>query len=350
MTNGTAAEAVHFGWADYSAFGLMVALSTIVGSLIGVCGKQDTKVDYLLGGRSMKVMPIAVSLVFRYCAYEIGWPPTMRCSLVSDHRVGLVQAVIDSVCWKRSGEIPTLFNRPGGERQPAPVLDNHIFHQVNAPASHSTVTSGLACIRDVNTLPRPATSPEPVAHRGHLGPDFSQRQLRQIMRYLEMRFNKQVRFLVSLLFDISIFLYIPIAIYVPALAFNQVSGINLHIATLTVPATCILYTMLSSPPSFQGGLKAVVWTDFLQSFVTVGSSVIVIAIGVMHAGGIGVVFDRSNVGQRLELFNFDPSPLERSTFWTVTVGMTFAWLSSMAASQGMVQKIIALPDIHSARK
>nr|CAD7412927.1 unnamed protein product [Timema cristinae] len=45
----------------------------------------------------------------------------------------------------------------------------------------------------------------------------------------------------------------------------------------------------------------------------------------------------------------DPSPFVRSTFWTVTVGMTFAWLSSLAASQEMVQKLISLPDIKSAR-
>ncbi|KAJ8868843.1 hypothetical protein PR048_030384 [Dryococelus australis] len=48
--------------------------------------------------------------------------PTMRFSLVSDHRVGLVLVVVDSVCWRRSGEIPTLDDRLGGERQTAPLV------------------------------------------------------------------------------------------------------------------------------------------------------------------------------------------------------------------------------------
>nr|CAD7588289.1 unnamed protein product [Timema genevievae] len=99
-----------------------------------------------------------------------------------------------------------------------------------------------------------------------------------------------------------------------------------------------------------GGLKAVVWTDFLQSFVTVGSSLSVIVIGLWRLGGPQVVWQRSYEGGRLELFNMDPSPFVRSTFWTVTVGMTFAWLFSLAASQGMVQKFISLPDIKSARR
>nr|CAD7416176.1 unnamed protein product [Timema poppensis] len=95
------------------------------------------------------------------------------------------------------------------------------------------------------------------------------------MLYLELRFSPQVRVLASVLFAITILLYIPIVIYVPALAFNQVSG---------------------------GGLKAVVWTDFLQSFVTVGSSLTVIIIGLWKLGGPQVVWQRSYEGGRLELF------------------------------------------------
>lgn len=39
-------------------------------------------------------------------------------------------------------------------------------------------------------------------------------------------------------------LYIPLVIYVPALAFNQVTGINLHAIALLVCAVCIFYTTL----------------------------------------------------------------------------------------------------------
>ncbi|XP_063227298.1 sodium-coupled monocarboxylate transporter 1-like isoform X2 [Bacillus rossius redtenbacheri] len=279
MTNSTGTPSPYFGWADYSAFGLMVALSTVVGGLIGVCGKQDTKADYLLGGRSMKVFPIAVSLVFSQLSgiALIGVPTEVYTHGTQYYAISFSLVI-------------------------ASLINNYLFLPV-----------------------------------------FFDLKLTSTYEYLELRFNQKIRFLMSLLFDISIFLYIPIVLYVPALTFNHVSGIDVHLVTYIVSITCIFYTML-------GGLKAVVWTDFLQSFVTVGSSLIVIAIGVAHVGGIGEVFSRSYEGQRLELFNLDPSPLARNTFWTVTLGMTFAWLSSMAASQGMVQKVIALPDITSARK
>lgn len=39
-------------------------------------------------------------------------------------------------------------------------------------------------------------------------------------------------------------LYIPLVIYVPALAFNQVTGINLHATAFLVCAVCIFYTTL----------------------------------------------------------------------------------------------------------
>lgn len=41
-------------------------------------------------------------------------------------------------------------------------------------------------------------------------------------------------------------LYIPLVIYVPALAFNQVTGIDLHIVAPLVCAVCIFYTTLVS--------------------------------------------------------------------------------------------------------
>nr|CAD7412582.1 unnamed protein product [Timema cristinae] len=104
-----------------------------------------------------------------------------------------------------------------------------------------------------------------------------------------------------------------------------------------------------SSTGYGGGIKAVVWTDLLQSFVTVGSIIAVIVIGILDVGGFSTVWERSEEGERLELFNMNPSPLARNTFWTVTFGMTIGSLSSLGINQGMVQKFITLPDYKSAR-
>lgn len=49
---------------DYSIFGLMLGLSTLIGVYFGFCSKQkqDNTAEYLLGSKQMKIFPVAVSL------------------------------------------------------------------------------------------------------------------------------------------------------------------------------------------------------------------------------------------------------------------------------------------------
>lgn len=50
--------------------------------------------------------------------------------------------------------------------------------------------------------------------------------------------------LISVLSDIT---YLPIVIYVPALAFNQTTGVDIHVIAPVVMSVCIFYTLLVSP-------------------------------------------------------------------------------------------------------
>lgn len=52
-------------------------------------------------------------------------------------------------------------------------------------------------------------------------PVFCDLQCITCFTYLELRFDKRVKNLVSLLYTVSILLYIPTVIYIPAIAFNQ---------------------------------------------------------------------------------------------------------------------------------
>lgn len=56
-----------FGWPDYLMFVLMLAICAMVGIYFGFIKKKpkksDEETDYLVGGRTMKVFPIAMSLI-----------------------------------------------------------------------------------------------------------------------------------------------------------------------------------------------------------------------------------------------------------------------------------------------
>ena len=60
--------------------------------------------------------------------------------------------------------------------------------------------------------------------------------------YLERRYNSQVRRIASSLFFIYVVIMCPLIIYTPALAFSQVSGINLHYITPILVFVCVFYT------------------------------------------------------------------------------------------------------------
>lgn len=46
----------------------------------------------------------------------------------------------------------------------------------------------------------------------------------------------------------------------------------------------------------------------------------------------------------------EPSPFVRSSFWTVSVGLTTLWISNLGVSQTCIQRFLAVPDIKFARK
>jgi Na+/proline symporter len=55
---------------------------------------------------------------------------------------------------------------------------------------------------------------------------------------------------------------------------------------------------------FQGGIKAVIWTDFLQGVVMVLSSIALIVLGLVHVGGFLPVWERNRDGGRIKIFEY----------------------------------------------
>lgn len=97
----------------------------------------------------------------------------------------------------------------------------------------------------------------------------------------------------SIISSFSTLTWLPIVIYVPALAFNQTTGIDIHIITPVVMAVCVFYTCL-------GGIKAVIWTDVIQIVIMYGVMVLIIVKGTMNAGGLWTVLERNFESGRIE--------------------------------------------------
>ncbi|KAG7264059.1 hypothetical protein CRUP_028579, partial [Coryphaenoides rupestris] len=91
-----------------------------------------------------------------------------------------------------------------------------------------------------------------------------------------------------------------------------------YVFTILVTSELFLpvFYRLAITSTYEGGLKAVVWTDVFQ-------------VGVMLAGFLAVII--------------------RHTFWTLTVGGTFVWVSVYGINQAQVQRYLSCKTVAHAR-
>uniref|UniRef100_A0A8C5A1N5 Solute carrier family 5 member 12 n=1 Tax=Gadus morhua TaxID=8049 RepID=A0A8C5A1N5_GADMO len=137
-------------------------------------------------------------------------------------------------------------------------------------------------------------------------------------------------------------LYTGVVVYAPALALNQVTGFNLWGSIVATGIVCTFYCTL-------GGLKAVVWTDAFQMVVMVMGFLSVLIQGAQSVGGVEAMWSKAQTGGRLDVFDFDPNPLRRHTFWTLSIGGTFTWLGIYGVNQSVIQRCISCKTQTHAR-
>ena len=270
-------ERGYFHWADWLVFVLMLAVSAAAGLWHYRRAQKSSTEDYLLGGKSMSLFPVSASLVASF---------------------------ISGV---------TILGTP------AEIYNFGTQYWITII---SIFFSGVVV----------ATVYAPV---------FVSLGLNSVYEYLEIRFNRGVRTLISLIFVIDVVLYQSIVVYVPALALNQVSGIDVHLIGIIVCLVCVFYTVL-------GGIRAVVWTDALQVLVMVAGMLTVTVLGTYRIGA-AEIWKRAQDVNRIEFLNFDPSPYTRHTVWTVLIG---SWLYStayIAVNQTMVQRYRSLKDLKTSK-
>ncbi|RKX33142.1 MAG: sodium:solute symporter [Verrucomicrobia bacterium] len=133
--------------------------------------------------------------------------------------------------------------------------------------------------------------------------------LMSVYHYLEMRFHPHIRVLAS---GLAIVLQLggrmSIVLYLPSLAMSAVTGINVTQAILIMGVVTILYTAL-------GGMKAVIWTDFIQVVVMLGGAFVAFGYIVMHVdGGLFGMFDIANADGKMRTFDWDFN-LTQATVW-----------------------------------
>ncbi|KAH1004825.1 hypothetical protein HUJ05_005597 [Dendroctonus ponderosae] len=149
----------YFDWIDYMVFAIMLIVSALVGVYFAFFAKikQNTTSEYLMGGKTMGIFPISMSLIASYISgiSLLGIPAEMY--------------TYGTQFWM--------------------TLVSEVF---------VAIIMGYAIL-----------------------PVFYQLKITSTYEYLNLRFSNTVRMLGTIMFLAKMLLYIPIVIYVPALAFSQ---------------------------------------------------------------------------------------------------------------------------------
>ncbi|XP_057329009.1 putative sodium-dependent multivitamin transporter [Microplitis mediator] len=183
----------------------------------------------------------------------------------------------------------------------------------------------------------------PVVSHFYL-PVFYELKIMSVFEYLERRFGVTSRLIASAINFIQINFYTGIVIYAPALALEATTGLNGNMSIILIGLICTFYSSI-------GGIKAIIVTDILQGalmFICV-SCVIGVALSDLE-GGVRSVFNIAYEGGRLNFFNFDPDPTIRHTWWSLTIGGAYFFLSLFACNQVQVQRMLTSKTLGDARK
>lgn len=269
-----------FKWTEYLIFAALLFISMGIGVFYGFFHKKNrTNEEFLMGGRTMTVFPVTLSLI---------------CSFIS--------AI-------------TLMGNP---------VEVYYYGLVYIYFSLSFIPMTLA-----------------VAYL--YVPVFFHLRLTSAYEYLEKRFSKTTRRIMSVSAIIHLMIYMPLTVWGPSLALDQVAGVNRYISSAVIFIVCVIYSSI-------GGLKAVLWTDVLQGIIMFGSMITIVVLGLIEVGGFGVLWSRATETGRTNVSIFDPDPRTRHTFWTGLIGAYFSWIPLFAGTQAQIQRYLSVPTLKDARK
>ena len=182
----------------------------------------------------------------------------------------------------------------------------------------------------------------PIVVRWYL-PFFRRLRLTSAYEYLEVRFNLPCRLFASAAFILFMVARTAIVAYLPALAITAVTGLDIDLAIVAVIAITILYCTV-------GGVEAVIWSDFVQSLILIGSTALIIGWAICGTdGGLAGFVSAGLEAGKFRVFDF-AFDWTKPCFWVVFIGGMVANLASYTSDQCVVQRYMTTPDEKGAAR
>jgi SSS family solute:Na+ symporter len=174
-------------------------------------------------------------------------------------------------------------------------------------------------------------------------PFFFNSGVASIYEYLERRFGRASRTVMSLLFLITQSITAASILTATAVVVTYVTGIDTKTSVLLMTAIVLVYTLM-------GGMNAVIWTDVLQGFILFSGAGIVLYFLLGEVSPLSNALDNLAENGKLNPINTSLDFTVAPTVWAGVFAMTLFHITVYGANQMMVQRALAAKNIGDAKK
>src|SRR5580658_1765549 len=176
-------------------------------------------------------------------------------------------------------------------------------------------------------------------------PQYFQGEFYTAYQLLEKRFGARMRSVAAVVFMGTRALAEGVRISAIGKVVSVAFGTGDRISILIITLLTMFYT-------FEGGMRAVIWTDVVQFFLYMTGSVAAFFL-LLHkipGGWPEVTSVAAASGGKLSIFDFAFSLTQSYTFWSGLLGGTFLTMASHGTDQTMVQRLLAARNERYSKK
>jgi len=175
-------------------------------------------------------------------------------------------------------------------------------------------------------------------------PTLMRLRIRSVYEYLGRRYDGSVRSLGALAFILSRLVWIGLILYTASFAVSEMTGVPIPTIALAIGVVTIFYTTL-------GGLRAVIWTDFLQFAIMIGGVLAVpVIVGIRTQTGPTEWWSLFSQAGRTQVAVFSLDPTVRVTIGGMLLAIFFWNICTYGADQIAVQRYLSTPSVQAARR
>jgi len=181
-------------------------------------------------------------------------------------------------------------------------------------------------------------------------PRYYEGELVTAYALLERRFGLATRRFASITFMVTRAFGDSVRVFATAIPIALIIGPAVPAAYVT-PVSILILGAFTVVYTYHGGMRAVIWTDVLQTGVyLVGGFAAVHLIGRGVDGGWSAILADASANGKLQLVDTYAGVDRPHTLWAGLLGGAFLSMASHGADQLIVQRLLASADLRDARK